>query len=79
MVRWLGYSTGMKVDVVVKCLEDCYMAYVPHVPGCVSMGDTPEEAVDNLRDMIDDYLNADFEVSNNSISLDSEETRIIAG
>lgn len=28
----------------------CYLASNPELPGCMSQGETPDEAVDNLRD-----------------------------
>ena len=77
-MRWLGYSTGIKVDVIVESSDEGYIAYVPNLPGCFSMGETVEEAVENLRDIIEDYLDLDFEI-NVSISLDNDSTRDIAG
>jgi predicted RNase H-like HicB family nuclease len=41
----------------------CYVAYHPELPGCMSQGDTPEEAEENLREatqMVIEHL-----VSNN--------------
>ena len=34
----------------------CYLARKPDLPGCMSQGDTPEEAVDNLRDARELYI-----------------------
>lgn len=33
-----------------------YGAYAPDVPGCGSTGDTPEEALTNLREALELYL-----------------------
>lgn len=37
--------------------EDCgYVAIVPEFPGCISDGDTKEDALKNIRDAIGLYL-----------------------
>ena len=36
--------------------EGGYTAYVPTLPGCISEGDTVEEAMANLREAIELYL-----------------------
>ncbi len=77
-MKWMGYSTGIKVDVVIETMKEGYMAYVPNLPGCVSTGESPEEAVENLREIIEDYLDLDFEI-NMDISSESDVTRNIAG
>ena len=33
-----------------------YLAIVPDLPGCVSDGDTPEEALKNFRDAIESWI-----------------------
>ncbi|WP_342770759.1 MULTISPECIES: type II toxin-antitoxin system HicB family antitoxin [unclassified Methanoculleus] len=49
----------MKLRVVLEPSEDGgYTAYVPSLPGCISEGDTREEALDNIREAIDLYLEA---------------------
>lgn len=35
-----------------------YMAVVPDLPGCKSDGETPEEALANVRDAIDCWIEA---------------------
>ena len=41
------------VQVVVEQDEDgCYIASCPSLPGCHSQGDTFEEALDNVKDVI---------------------------
>ena len=77
-MKWMGYSTGIKVDVVIETVKKGYMAYVPNLPGCVSTGESPEEAVENLREIIEDYLDLDFEI-NVDISSESDAMRNIAG
>jgi predicted RNase H-like HicB family nuclease len=36
--------------------EGGYTVYVPSLPGCISEGDTREEALKNIREAIDLYL-----------------------
>jgi len=38
--------------VVVEWAETNWSAYVPDLPGCVSTGATPSEAVDNMREAL---------------------------
>ncbi len=47
----------MKLRVVLEPSEEGgYTAHVPSLPGCVSEGDTAEEAMANIREAIDLYL-----------------------
>ena len=43
-------------DVVVEKSSDCWCAYVPDLPGCVSVGSTREEMNRNIREAIELYL-----------------------
>jgi predicted RNase H-like HicB family nuclease len=38
--------------------EGGYTAYVPSLPGCLSEGDTLDEAMTNIREAIDLYLDS---------------------
>lgn len=38
--------------VVIEKTEGNYGAYVPDLPGCVTTGDTPEQAERNIREAI---------------------------
>jgi predicted RNase H-like HicB family nuclease len=50
---------GMKLRVVLEPSEEGgYTVYVPSLPGCISEGDTREEALENIREAIDLYLEA---------------------
>jgi predicted RNase H-like HicB family nuclease len=42
--------------VLEECREGGYTAYVPSLPGCISEGDTKEEALANIREAIELYL-----------------------
>lgn len=47
----------MKIKVALeKSEEGGYTIYVPALPGCISEGDTIEEAVDNIIEAIELYL-----------------------
>jgi predicted RNase H-like HicB family nuclease len=47
----------MRYTVVLEHEEDGgYVASVPALPGCVSEGDTREEALTNIREAIDLYM-----------------------
>ena len=46
-------------DVVLEPQPDGgYTVYVPDLPGCVSEGRTPEEAVEMIRDAMRGYLDS---------------------
>ena len=46
----------MSYYVYISKKEDLYVAEVPALPGCRTMGRTEEEAVENIRDVIEGYL-----------------------
>jgi predicted RNase H-like HicB family nuclease len=47
----------MKVKVALeKSDEGGYTVYVPSLPGCISEGDTIEEAIDNIIEAIELYM-----------------------
>lgn len=47
----------MKYRVLIEPDEDgVYVAEVPSLPGCVSQGKTRQEALDNVKDAIEAYL-----------------------
>jgi len=47
----------MKIRVVLeKSEEGGYTVYVPSLPGCISEGETEEEALVNVREAIELYL-----------------------
>jgi predicted RNase H-like HicB family nuclease len=50
-----GYQ--MKVKVVLEPSEEGgFTAYVPSLPGCISEGNSREEALENIREAIELYL-----------------------
>ena len=47
----------MKLKVILEPSDDGgYTVYVPALPGCLSEGDTKEEALKNIREAIELYL-----------------------
>ncbi len=57
----------MKLHVKIKQDEaGYYVAEVPALPGCLSQGDTHEEAVDNIKEAIEGW----FEIMESKHSLD---------
>lgn len=47
----------MKLKIILEpSKEGGYTVYVPALPGCLSEGDTKEEALKNIREAIELYL-----------------------
>jgi predicted RNase H-like HicB family nuclease len=47
----------MNLNVVLEPSDEGgYTAFVPSLPGCISEGDTKEEALKNIREAIELYL-----------------------
>ncbi|MBI5598899.1 MAG: type II toxin-antitoxin system HicB family antitoxin [Deltaproteobacteria bacterium] len=53
----------MNIKVVLEPSEEGgYTVYVPSLPGCISEGDTRKEALENIKEAIELYLEpADIE------------------
>ena len=50
----------MKITIVLEPQEEGgFTAYVPSLPGCISQGETKEEATKNIKEAIELYLEAD--------------------
>jgi predicted RNase H-like HicB family nuclease len=49
-------DTQMKYKVVLLRSEEGVAASVPGLPGCWSQGNTEQEALENIRSAIQDYL-----------------------
>jgi predicted RNase H-like HicB family nuclease len=48
---------SMKLKVVIESSEEGgFTVYVPSLPGCVSEGETEQEAMQNIREAIELYL-----------------------
>ncbi|MBS1814844.1 MAG: type II toxin-antitoxin system HicB family antitoxin [Acidobacteria bacterium] len=48
----------MKYAVVFEKSEDGYGAFVPDLPGCITVGDTLEETQANIREAIEGHIAA---------------------
>lgn len=47
----------MKIKVILEASEEGgFTAYIPSLPGCISEGDSEEEALVNIKEAIDLYL-----------------------
>ncbi len=66
----------MKYRAVLEPQEEGgYTIYVPSLPGCVSQGETTEEALANIREAIEVYLES---LKARGISLPQIEEREVA-
>ena len=48
----------MKYKIVLLQSEEGYSVSVPGLPGCWSQGDTEQEAIENIREAIIEYMGA---------------------
>lgn len=46
----------MKYKIVLKKTEEGYSVHCPGLPGCWSQGETENDAIENIRDAIQEYL-----------------------
>jgi predicted RNase H-like HicB family nuclease len=46
----------MKYKIALQQTEEGFSVSVPGLPGCWSQGSTEEEAIQNIRDAIQEYL-----------------------
>ena len=53
----------MKYKVGIKRTEEGYSVWVPGLPGCWSQGQTEDEALENIADAIQAYLETVDELS----------------
>ena len=53
----------MKYRVNLKKTDEGYSVWVPGLPGCWSQGKTEEEALENIKDAIQAYLETVEELS----------------
>jgi len=58
----------MRYKVNLKKTEEGYSVWVPGLPGCWSQGKTEEEALGNIKDAIDAYLETVDELTKNKES-----------
>ena len=66
----------MELTVALEaCEEGGYTIYVPSLSGCISEGNTIDEAMDNIKEAIDLYLE---DVEDDLISYENTELKKIA-
>ena len=53
----------MQYSVSLKQTEEGYTVWCPSLPGCASQGKTKEEALENIQDAIQSYLEVVQELS----------------
>ena len=52
----------MKIKIVLEPQEEGgYTVYVPSLPGCISQGETYDEAIENIKEAIGLHLESDEE------------------
>jgi len=55
----------MRYKVHIKKADEGYAVWCPGLPGCWSQGETEEEALENMKDAIQAYLETVEELSKN--------------
>ncbi|MEW6173069.1 MAG: type II toxin-antitoxin system HicB family antitoxin [Bacillota bacterium] len=58
----------MKYKVNIEKTEEGYAVWCPGLPGCWSQGQTEEEALENIKDAIQAYLETVEDLSKNKES-----------
>ncbi|HUS38710.1 MAG: type II toxin-antitoxin system HicB family antitoxin [Pirellulales bacterium] len=51
----------MKYKIAIHQSDEGYSVSVPGLPGCWSQGETEDEALENIKDAIHDYLAVVFD------------------
>ena len=65
----------MRYTVALERSEEGVAIWVPGLPGCVSQGQTEEEALVNIKDAIETYLEV---VSENTAGLETRVVEVVA-
>ena len=64
----------MKLTVILEPQEEGgFTVYVPSLPGCISEGDSKEEALENIKEAIELYLEPD---TNELIEFKGEQVKV---
>ena len=68
----------MKFKVVLYQTAEGFAVFCPSLPGCVSQGNTRDEALENIREGIREFLEAIWEETNQEIANDLAEHEDLA-
>jgi predicted RNase H-like HicB family nuclease len=72
----VGTEAKLKYKIVLEPQEEGgYSVYVPVLPGCVSQGETVEEAMANIKEAIEVYIES---LKERGIALPQVEEREVA-
>jgi predicted RNase H-like HicB family nuclease len=64
----------MELTIILETQEEGgYTVYVPSLPGCISQGNTREEAITNIKEAIELYLESD---TNELIEFSGEQIKV---
>ena len=55
----------MEYDIKIVRSEEGYAVWCEELPGCASQGATEQEAIDNIKDAIREYLEVQKELQEN--------------
>ena len=66
----------MKYKVVLQESEEGYSVSCPGLPGCWSQGDTEQEALENIKIAIQEYLAAVYESVKNDTNVREVEVAV---
>ncbi len=61
----------MQINAIIERDDNGYYAYVPELKGCFSQGDTFEEALQNIREAAELYLETMNDAERTSLGLKS--------
>ena len=65
----------MEIKVILEKQEEGgYTVYVPSLPGCISQGESREDALKNIKEAIELYLEAD---DNEIVVYDGEVAKVL--
>lgn len=65
----------MKLTVVLEIQEEGgFTVYAPSLPGCISQGETKEEALKNIKEAIELYLEPD---TNELVVYEGEKVQVV--
>ena len=62
--------------IALRASEEGYSVYCPGLPGCWSQGDTEEEALENIQDAIQNYLEVREEIEREQAAADGATVQV---